>query len=473
METIRIAAEDRFIAVKFTPDLMAGFDLPWFEKRLSKSIERPTTLRDLLAYGFADHYTLLCDCRHIHKLDEETARTMLQLCSAQIPLVCHESLRDRLEAYAHQRNLSGLRLLSVRNQQTALRYFSVAAALLDDPGLPFANPYFEKAAQKFRDFSSLDEREFAARFVQAHYDIETLAISSYYLDRSVNLEFEPIPDQVPRALSDEFEDDSAEAYKEADFECDRDYAEDIYTVSAMASLKALRSVVRKHAVNSLLVEYAIQFGGGEMLLTPYHSHAIHSIEVKNQVVLGRPAVIAEKTATLLAPQICELEFLLRNRRVREAEIQKYLERSPALLEALGYRHVYPQVVLQRDDGTFLRPDFIVQPTSDEWCDIVDIKLPRMRTVVGIRDRKTLAAAVHELAAQLREYAAYFDNEKLSRRVEQLYGIKCYRPRLIGVIGTDPRLADDRQMRRLMTAYSDVKILTFDQLLQHAKNRLLI
>jgi hypothetical protein len=48
VETIRIVAEDRFIAVKFTPDLMAGFDLPWFEKRLSKSIERPTTLRDLL-----------------------------------------------------------------------------------------------------------------------------------------------------------------------------------------------------------------------------------------------------------------------------------------------------------------------------------------------------------------------------------------------------------------------------------------
>ena len=449
---------------------MAGFDLPWFGKGFSKGIERPTTLRDLLAYGFADHYTLLCDCRHIHKLDEKIARTMLQLCSAKIPLVCHESFRDRLEAYAHQRNLGGLRLLSVRNQQTALRYFSVAAALLDDP---FENPYFEKAAQKFRDFSSLDEREFAARFVQAHYDIEALAISSYYFDRSENLEVGPIPDQEPRALSDEFEDDSAEAYKEADFECDGDYAEDINAVHAMASLKALRSVVRKHAVNSLLVEYAIQLGGGEMVLTPYHSHAIHSIEVKNQVVLGRPAVIAEKTATLLAPQICELELLLRNRRVREAEIQKYFERSPALLEALGYRHVYPQVVLQRDDGTFLRPDFLVQPTSDEWCDIVDIKLPRMRTVVGIRDRKTLAAAVHEFAAQLREYAAYFDNEKLSRRVEHLYGIKCYRPRLIGVIGTDPRLADDRQMRRLMTAYSDVKILTFDQLLQHAKNRLLI
>jgi len=354
-----------------------------------------------------------------------------------------------------------------------LRYFSVAAALLDDPGLPYANPYFEKAAQKFIGFTNFDEHAFAARFVQGHYDIESLARSCYHLEHSGNEVFEPIADQATRTSSDGLENDPAEAYQEADFEWDRDYAEDIYTVSAMASLKALRSVVRKHAVNSLLVEYAIQLGGGEIVLTPYHSHAIHSIEVKNQVVLGRPAVIAEKTATLLAPQICELELLLRNRRVREAEIQKYFERSPALLEALGYRHVYPQVVLQRDDGTFLRPDFIVQPTSDEWCDIVDIKLPRMRTVVGIRDRKTLAAAVHELAAQLREYAAYFDNEKLSRRVEQLYGIKCYRPRLIGVIGTDPRLADDRQMRRLMTAYSDVKILTFDQLLQHAKNRLLI
>jgi len=473
VETIRIAAEDRFIAIKFTPDLMTSFDdPPWYRKGFTNdfSRRRTTTLRDLLAYGFADHYTLLCDCRHVRKLDEETAEAMLQICRTQIPLVCHESLRSRLEAYAHWYNQSGLRLLSVRNRQTTLRYFTVAAALLDDPGGEFINPDFEKAAKQFRDFSSLDEREFASRFVRAHYDIDGLAISSYYHDHS---ERGPIPEYVPRAMSEEFEDDSAEAYKEVDFEYDRAYAEDLYTVDALASLKALRYVVRKHAVNSLLVEYAIQLGGGEMLLTPYHSHAVHSIEAKNEIVLGRPGVIAAKTATVLAPQIGELEFLLKDKRVREAEIQNHLEQNPALLESLGYRHVYPQIVLQRDDGTSLRPDFIVQPTSDEWCDVIDIKLPKMRTVVGIRDRKTLAAAVHELAAQLREYAAYFEDERLSRRLEQLYGIKCYRPRLIGVIGTDPRLADDRQMRRLMTAYSDIKILTFDQLLQHAKNRLLI
>jgi Domain of unknown function (DUF4263) len=470
VRTIQIATEDRFIVVKFAAE---------FTEESGAFRESPAILRDLLMYGFSDQYTLLCDCRSLQNVNQEIADGILKLCKAGIPAICLEPYKDRLEAYGRKNNLHGFRILSVRHGQSPLQYIPVASALFESPVehyvdmegyFDYPNPRFQKAASKFNGVRSSEEFDFASNFVQAHYEIESIARDYYNLERALLEEATEQPTQEASKRDFEY---GPEGDEDSDFEHHRDYIEDIYTVSAVASLRALRSAVRDHALNSLFVEYAVQLRGNEMLLTPYHSHAVHSIETKNELVLGRPGVVAEKTASLLAPQISEFESLLANKRVREFEIQTYLERSPTLLQALGYAQVYPQVVLQRDDGTFLRPDFIVQPTSDEWCDIVDIKLPTMQTVVGVRDRKTLSSAIHELAAQLREYSAYFENENLSRRLEQRYGIKCYRPRLIGVIGTDPRLADDRQMRRLMTAYSDVRILTFDQLLLHAKNRLLI
>lgn len=243
--------------------------------------------------------------------------------------------------------------------------------------------------------------------------------------------------------------------------------------SVVARRRYLGKLFEKIGRNSLLTEFAIQAAGDEVAVVPYHSHALHSIEANDQLLLGRPGVIAAKTGALFGDELEQMESLLSDPRVKESSMQSYLERHPAIFNAIGYAHVYPQVVLQREDGTSLRPDFILEPVGQDWCDILDIKIPRMKTVIGKRDRKTLSAYIHELTAQLREYAAYFEDERLSKRVEELYGIKCYRPRLIGVIGRDPSLEDERQLRRLMTAYSDISVITFDQLLRIARSRLLI
>jgi hypothetical protein len=485
VETIQIAAEDRFVSVKLTDELIGRLVAFWEDGRRAlvdvSLSEKFAILRDLLIYGFSEQYTLLCDCRHITNLDEETAKIILDLCEAGVSPICLNPCKDQLNEYARRRKVNNIRILNVRHAQSPLNYVPVASSLFEDPvdfwgwegeNVGSLNPRFRRAARNFFGIGNEEECDSAAKFVKAHYDIEAIAQTQYDDIERAEEEERALIQQDAQEFSEDLECDS-KTDEGQDFGYQLDCVDDLYKVSAVASLRALRSAICKHALNSLLVEYTVQLRGTDILVTPYHAHAIHSIEAGAEVVLGRPAVIAEKTASLLASQIREFEMLLAKHRVREVEIQKYLERSPAILKALGYSHVYPQVVLQRDDGTSLRPDFIVQPTSDEWCDIVDIKLPRMRTVVGIRDRKSLAAAIHELAAQLREYAAYFEDEKLSRRLGRLYGIKCYRPRLIGVVGTDPRLADDRQIRRLMTAYSDVKVLTFDQLLRHAKSRLLI
>lgn len=181
----------------------------------------------------------------------------------------------------------------------------------------------------------------------------------------------------------------------------------------MAMLGAF--IERIHS-SSLLVEFAMAFGDQRVHCVPYHSGAIHHVEMPSntQLLLGRPGILARRTGAVFANEISELESLMNKAKVRESEIQKFLESHPNFLRGLGYRNIYPQLVLERDDGTTLIPDFILEPSDNEWCDILDVKLPRQGIVVGQRDRAHLAAGIHEVAAQLREYASYFEQDKYRR-----------------------------------------------------------
>jgi hypothetical protein len=165
--------------------------------------------------------------------------------------------------------------------------------------------------------------------------------------------------------------------------------------------------------------------------------------------------------------------LLNRKNISENEIQEWLEQNPDVFRQLGYTSIYPKVILQREDGSTLIPDFILEPCDNQWCDILDIKRPEPSIIVGPEDRKHFSAAASELQAQLREYAAYFENPKLARDVESKYGIKCYKPKLIGVIGREIPQPDTAEVRRLMTSYSEVEILGFDDLVRKCRNRLLI
>lgn len=237
----------------------------------------------------------------------------------------------------------------------------------------------------------------------------------------------------------------------------------------------LHAFLRRLHRNSLLVEFVISADGNSLTCAPYHGAAIHQIDLasSSDLLVARPAVLADKTRALFSSEITEFQHLLNDPSTRERHLQKFLEDHPNFLRGLNYTNVYPQLVLERDHGTQLQPDFILEPYHDMWCDILDIKLPTQALIVGRRDRATLAAAIHEVAAQLREYAAYFEEEKHRTFVQQKYGLRIYKPRLIAVVGRDMRQMTDPQIRRAMTAYDGLQIMTFDQLVEHTKRRLLL
>lgn len=226
--------------------------------------------------------------------------------------------------------------------------------------------------------------------------------------------------------------------------------------------------------NSLLLEFVMAAKGESIVLCPYHGNAIHNVETKgNTVLVGRPAVIARNTRAVFYDETTEFERLINEKTVKEHHVQKFLERNPNFLKGLNYQNIYPQLVLERDDDGALIPDFILEPFDGAFCDILDIKLPKQKLLVGGKDRGQLAAGLHEVAAQLREYAAYFEQEKYRQFVRDKYGLKVYRPRLIAVIGRDIMQMTEEQFRRAMTAYDNLQFMTFDELLLHAKNRLLV
>lgn len=416
-ERLRIAVEDRFIIVRLNE-----------EKAILPEGNVLETIAETLG-SFSSSYNILCDWRGLKDVTGDVVEVVRSLCYDHDARIIARPgdvgvIEDCFEAP----------ILQVKNDFSRLNYSDIPLSpFKDEFDVPPVIPILSKDEEYQKN--DLDEME---------------DIFNSLVEPPLIFEEERIP------LIGAVEDTALQSLKGG----------------ANYRRGLLHELIQKIGRNSLLTEFVIQNNNDSILLTPYHSHAHYPIELNDQLVIGRPGVIARKTGAILESEIQGLEDLVNGPSVKEAKIQSFLEQHPNILRALGYNytHIYSQVILQRDDGTSLRPDFILEPVGSEWCDILDIKLPDKPIVVGRRDRKTFSAAVQELAAQLREYAAYFEDARLSKRIEELYGIKCYRPRLIGIIGRSPRLANDRQLRRLETQYSDIQVLTFDQLLKIAKHR---
>jgi hypothetical protein len=228
------------------------------------------------------------------------------------------------------------------------------------------------------------------------------------------------------------------------------------------------------AANSLLAELAIVVEARSVRVVPYHAHSLHQVETpKDDLVLVRPGRASERYWATFAEDLARLEALLNEPDVTEKQIERALVGNPLFLRGLNYQAVYPQVVLPRADEGALIPDVIAEPFGSEWAHIIDLKLAAHPVLVGRSNRAALASGIHSVVRQLREYAAYFDDRRLAQAVEDRYGFRCHRPRLVAIVGRDPSGYSPDQIQRAMTTYPDIDVVTYDHLLRAAKNLLLL
>ena len=118
------------------------------------------------------------------------------------------------------------------------------------------------------------------------------------------------------------------------------------------------------------------------------------------------------------------------------------------------------------------PDFLLQPFGKRFCDVMDLKLPTTRLVVGKRNRERFSAVIAEASAQLRRYRDYFEDPHRRDSVLEEYGITAYRPRLAVVVGKKVEIDDEILYKQMQDGISGIELITYEDLLTRAKKFLL-
>jgi hypothetical protein len=247
-----------------------------------------------------------------------------------------------------------------------------------------------------------------------------------------------------------------------------------YDIINVERKKVLDSFLRNINSNSLLMEIAIFQNGNRKSIIPYHSFSIHNVEVeKDNCLKMRPGRISSNYYSEFRHEIKKLEDIINKDTVSENEIEKLLRENPLFLRGLNYKKVYPKIILPRENDRDLIPDIIVEPMGDEWCDLIELKKPTQKILKGNESNRSIGYAITDGINQLERYSAYFDDVKNSKYIKEKYGIKCYKPRMVLIIGRDTYDMNNEEIRRALTAYRELEIVTYDKLLRAAKNYLLI
>jgi hypothetical protein len=166
----------------------------------------------------------------------------------------------------------------------------------------------------------------------------------------------------------------------------------------------------------------------------------------------------------------ELEELINSRDLRENQLQGFFERNPQFLLGDIYEEAHPHIVLQRANAGPLIPDFALKPHNPKaLCDLLELKLPGAKLIVGNNNRRRLSAAVLDACAQLREYSDYFETPENRETILNTYRLRFFRPRMIVIIGKrGDYLATD--IRKAESERPNLTITTYDDLIERARAR---
>jgi cold shock CspA family protein len=167
-----------------------------------------------------------------------------------------------------------------------------------------------------------------------------------------------------------------------------------------------------------------------------------------------------------------LETLINDPKAREKDFQDFFERYPDFILSDEYKRAHARIVLERDAGRALTPDFVLEPIEQTaLCDLLELKLPSTQVfVLNPPQRTSYSAAVLGACAQLREYSAFFEEERNRVAVQERYGLMCYRPRMFVIIGRRGHV-DPLAARRAQDDFPGIHLRTYDNVLTRMKARI--
>jgi hypothetical protein len=172
-------------------------------------------------------------------------------------------------------------------------------------------------------------------------------------------------------------------------------------------------------------------------------------------------------------EIAELEEMIRNPKAKERDLQAFYEKHPHFFRRWDYREVHPQVYLVREGQGPLVPDFILTNPEVQQAMVVELKLPKPKVVRRQENRDRFASAIEEARAQLLEYRDWFRETPNRQRLMADLRMEVYEPRLAVIIGRSADFRCGIERQKLMARNPDVEIVTHDDMLSYARDRLIM
>ncbi len=154
--------------------------------------------------------------------------------------------------------------------------------------------------------------------------------------------------------------------------------------------------------------------------------------------------------------------------IRETDLQTYFEENPEFLYfGTKYRRTISHPILTRNAKPDLIPDFLLERVNDGYCDVLDLKLPDKKVVVGLEDRRRFSSDIEEALAQVSEYREYF-NESMNRKlIGKKYNVKILKPNVLVLIG-DSANVDAEELVKIRDRRKDGEIITFNDIISQMK-----
>lgn len=195
--------------------------------------------------------------------------------------------------------------------------------------------------------------------------------------------------------------------------------------------------------------------------------SVHLAESNDKDILSIKAPIP--TPLISKNVLLEFEELINKNNLKEQSIQTFLTSHPEIIESLGYVTCQPQIIL-REKSSKLIPDFILHKPGNNGFDILDLKLPSAK----ISAQNPYLRISHEITkafAQLRMYKNYFNNPVNTSKFYKTFGLDVFNPELIVIIGRRTELLPAKRLEIQQQA-PDIRILSYDELIDYAKIRLI-
>lgn len=180
--------------------------------------------------------------------------------------------------------------------------------------------------------------------------------------------------------------------------------------------------------------------------------------------------IVSRERLALGEAIDELEYLINSPAVKELDFQRFFERRPDFILNDDYKKAHGHIVLAREDGGSLIPDFVLEPANGSLSDLLELKLPSVEVFTLKKNRCRFSAAVFEACAQLREYSKFFEEAHYRKLVQEKFGLLLYRPRMFVILGRRGDV-DPLQLRAIQSDLPQLDVKTYDDVIERMKRKL--